>query len=124
MGIRSAKVCGSPKIFFAAWSLATCRGPSRAGLQVKSSNILMHINSAKTTALPTKNWTAGRRWQRWFLPQQSKWLLSLLMPIESAKMVASGKLPEKDLHTLTVPALLPLGLLLTETGGLPSLTVC
>jgi hypothetical protein len=54
MGIDSAEVCGYPKIFFWAGRRRRSR-PVPVGLQADSSNLLMHIESAKTITLEQRN---------------------------------------------------------------------
>ena len=64
MPIKSAKVCASTKIFFrAGHGLPVPAVP--VGLQAEPSNLLMHIDRAKTIALAAKNYPLGRRCQRW-----------------------------------------------------------
>lgn len=54
-----AKACASARIFFAEWPVATVRGPFRGPVAGTLSSILVHMNSAKTIALLTKNRPAG-----------------------------------------------------------------
>jgi hypothetical protein len=54
MDIKSAKVCTSPKIFFRASRRPPVAPPSGRATNWPS-NLLMHIDSAKTSALPPKS---------------------------------------------------------------------
>ena len=54
MPVKSVRVCASPKIFFRAGRQLPVGGPFQDRLQAEPSNILMHIESAKTTAGPQK----------------------------------------------------------------------
>jgi hypothetical protein len=59
MGIKSAEVCASLKIFFCAGHRLP--GPPARPVTSRPSNLLMHIDWAKTSALAAKNYSPVRR---------------------------------------------------------------
>jgi|SRR5215469_5955593 len=95
MGIDSAEVCASPKIFFWAGRRRRSR-PVPVGLQAEPSNLLMHIDWAKLT-LATRNSSPGRHCLRWSLPQQAP--TGLLISTNAHRVGKNDRMPPKNLSS-------------------------
>jgi hypothetical protein len=96
MGIDSAKVCASPKIFFWAGRRRRSR-PVPVGLQAEHSNLLMHIDWAKTSTLAAKNYSPCRRCLLWSLPQQAP--LAFLISPNAHRVGKNHRTPPKNLSS-------------------------
>jgi hypothetical protein len=94
MGIDSAKVCASPKIFLGPVASYGSR-PVPVGLQAEPSNLLMHIDWAKTSTLAVKNYSPCRHSLRWSLPQQAP--LAFLISPNAHRVGKNDRMPPKSL---------------------------
>jgi hypothetical protein len=84
MGIESAKVC--------TWTektlvVAACKSPPRSGVPDQPLISLMHNDSTKSSASPSRVSSRGRRLPSRCLPQERTRPSNILMPIGSAKTI-------------------------------------